>query len=38
MMALAHYEPSSPLLVKMPGINREALVKVPWVDVERRAA
>jgi len=37
-MALAHYEPESPLLIKMPAGNREALVKVPWVDVGRRAA
>jgi len=37
-MALAHYAPGSPLLVKMPAGNREALVKVPWASVERRAA
>lgn len=37
-MALAHYEPTSPLLVKMPAGNREALVKVPWVEIGKEAA
>ena len=30
-MALAHYEPASPWLVKMPAGNREALGKIVWV-------
>ena len=36
-MALAHYDPTSPLLVKMPAGNREVLNKVPWVDLRRAA-
>lgn len=37
-MALAHYEPDSPQLVKVPAINRAALDKVVWADGGRRAA
>lgn len=37
-MALAHYQPDSQLLVKMPAGNREALVKVPWVEIGKEAA
>jgi Holliday junction resolvasome RuvABC endonuclease subunit len=35
--ALAHYEPDSPLLVRMPAGNREGLKKVAWPDVRRAA-
>jgi Holliday junction resolvasome RuvABC endonuclease subunit len=35
--ALAHYEPDSPLLVRMPKGNQEGLAKVPWVDLRRAA-
>lgn len=37
-MALAHYDPENPLLVKMPASNMGALVKVAWADVGRRVA
>lgn len=37
-LALAHYEPGSPLLVRMPKGNQEGLVKVAWVDVRSVAA
>jgi Holliday junction resolvasome RuvABC endonuclease subunit len=33
-MALAHYEPESPLLVKVPAVNREGLNKVQWPQIE----
>ncbi|MBN1319621.1 MAG: crossover junction endodeoxyribonuclease RuvC [Thermoleophilia bacterium] len=32
-MALAHYEPTSPLAVKVPAVHREGLRKVPWVEL-----
>ena len=32
-MALSHYDPMSPLLVKVPVVNLDGLVKVPWVSV-----
>jgi Holliday junction resolvasome RuvABC endonuclease subunit len=37
-LALAHYEPGSPLLVRMPKGNLEGLAKVAWVDVRSVAA
>lgn len=29
-MAMAHYDPSSPLLAKVPALNRKALEKIRW--------
>lgn len=37
-MALAHYEPDSPLLVKVPAVNREGLSKVQWPVIESKGA
>lgn len=37
-MALAHYEPESPLLAKVPKTHLDGLVKVPWVEIGKRTA
>jgi len=37
-VALAYYEPTSPLLVKVPAGNREVLGKVAWIPTGKEAA
>ena len=37
-MALAHYEPESRLLVKVPKTHLDGLTKVPWVETGKGTA